>query len=46
MLVHHLVAEGTLDETVMAALAGKASTQDGRLEAVKRRWAGLLREGA
>ena len=46
VLVHHLVAEGTLDETVMAALAGKAATQDGLLEAVKRRWAGLLREGA
>lgn len=46
VLVHHLVAEGTLDETVMAALAGKAATQDALLEAVKRRWAAVMREGA
>jgi SNF2 family DNA or RNA helicase len=45
VLVHHLVAEGTLDETVMAALAGKAATQAALLEAVRRRWASLLRGG-
>jgi len=37
VIVHHLITEGTIDENVMAALAGKAKTQDALLEAVKAR---------
>lgn len=37
VIVHHLVAEGTIDEDVMEALTGKAKTQDALLEAVKAR---------
>jgi SNF2 family DNA or RNA helicase len=37
VIVHHLVAEGTIDEDVMAALGSKARTQDALLEAVKAR---------
>ena len=35
VIVHHLVAEGTLDEKVIAALTGKAATQKGLLDALK-----------
>lgn len=35
--ITHLVAEGTIDEDVMRALAGKATRQDALLEAVKAR---------
>lgn len=35
--ITHLVAEGTIDEDVMKALAGKATRQDALLEAVKAR---------
>ena len=37
VIIHHLVAKGTIDEDVMDALAGKAQTQDALLEAVKAR---------
>lgn len=37
VIVHHLLAEGTIDEDVMEALTGKAKTQDALLEAVKAR---------
>jgi SNF2 family DNA or RNA helicase len=42
VIVHHLVAEGTVDEDIMAALSGKADGQNALMEAVKariRRWA-------
>ncbi len=37
VIVHHLVAEGTIDEDVMKVLGGKAKSQDALLEAVKAR---------
>lgn len=37
VIVHHLVAEGTIDEDVMGALGGKATGQDALLAAVKAR---------
>lgn len=37
VIVHHLVAEGTIDEDVMKALEGKAVGQDALLAAVKAR---------
>jgi len=37
VIVHHLVTEGTIDEDVMSALAGKAEGQNALLEAVKAR---------
>jgi len=37
VIVHHLIAEGTLDEDVMKALAGKDSTQAALMEAIKAR---------
>ena len=35
VIIHHLVATGTIDERVMAVLQGKADTQDALLDAVK-----------
>lgn len=35
VVIHHLIAEGTVDERVMRVLAGKASLQDELMEAVK-----------
>ena len=35
VIVHHLVAEGTIDEKVMAALTAKDATQKGLLDALK-----------
>lgn len=35
VIIHHLVAEGTIDEAVMEALAMKRAGQDSMLEAVK-----------
>lgn len=35
VIVHHLVAKGTVDETIMAALRNKRAGQDALLEAVK-----------
>lgn len=35
VIIHHLIAEGTVDERVMRVLAGKASLQDELMEAVK-----------
>ena len=35
VFVHHIVARGTIDEKVIAALSGKAATQDGLMSAVK-----------
>lgn len=37
VIVHHLVAEGTIDEDVMKAIEGKALCQDALLEGVKAR---------
>jgi SNF2 family DNA or RNA helicase len=37
VIVHHLIAEGTIDEDVMAALEGKAVGQDALMAAVKAR---------
>ena len=37
VIVHHIVAEGTVDEDVMRVLANKAKGQDALLEAVKAR---------
>lgn len=35
VFVHHIVTRGTIDEKVIAALTGKATTQDGLMSAVK-----------
>lgn len=35
VFVHHIVTRGTIDEKVIAALSGKATTQDGLMSAVK-----------
>lgn len=35
VIIHHLIAEGTVDERVMKVLAGKATLQDELMEAVK-----------
>ena len=37
VIIHHLVAKGTIDEDVMKALARKSLTQDDLMEAVKAR---------
>ena len=37
VLIHHIVAEGTVDEQIMRALAGKEQKQDALLSAVKAR---------
>ncbi len=37
VIVHHLIAEGTIDEDVMRALAGKDNTQAALMEAIKAR---------
>lgn len=37
VIIHHLVAEGTIDEDVMKVLNGKAERQDALIEAVKAR---------
>ncbi len=37
VIIHHLIAEGTIDEDVMRALESKASGQDALMEAVKAR---------
>ena len=37
VVLHHLIAKGTIDEDVMRALAGKAAGQESMLEAVKAR---------
>ena len=42
VIVHHLVAAGTMDEAVMAAIGRKASGQDALLEAVKGRIAAYV----
>ena len=35
VVIHHIVADGTVDERVMRVLEGKASMQDELMEAVK-----------
>lgn len=35
VFVHHIVTRGTIDDKVIAALTGKATTQDGLMSAVK-----------
>lgn len=37
VVIHHLIAEGTIDEDVMRALESKGKSQDSMLEAVKAR---------
>ncbi len=37
VIIHHLIAEGTIDEDVMTALEGKKQGQDAMLEAIKAR---------
>ena len=37
MMLHHLIAKGTIDEDVMRALEGKAAGQESMLDAVKAR---------
>ena len=37
VMLHHLVAKGTIDEDVMRALEGKAAGQESMLDAVKAR---------
>jgi SNF2 family DNA or RNA helicase len=37
VIVHHIVAKGTMDEQVLKALTGKAATQEDLMEAVKAR---------
>ena len=37
VIIHHLIAEGTIDEDVMRALESKGKSQDSMLEAVKAR---------
>src|SRR5690606_38455552 len=37
VIVHHIVAKGTMDENVLKALTGKAATQEDLMEAVKAR---------
>lgn len=37
VIVHHIVAKGTMDEQVLKALTGKAATQNDLMEAVKAR---------
>lgn len=41
VVVHYLVAQGTIDEDVMEALAEKKLTQDGLMRALSRRAAGV-----
>jgi SNF2 family DNA or RNA helicase len=46
VMVHHIVAKGTMDEEVLKALTGKASTQNDLMEAVKAKieqYKGVLR---
>jgi SNF2 family DNA or RNA helicase len=46
VIVHHIVAKGTMDEEVLKALTGKASTQNDLMEAVKAKieqYKGVLR---
>jgi SNF2 family DNA or RNA helicase len=45
VIVHHLVAEGTIDEQVMQVLAEKGAGQDRLIEAVKARLAKYQPEG-
>jgi len=37
VIVHHIIAKGTMDEEVLKALTGKAATQNDLMEAVKAR---------
>lgn len=45
VIVHHLVAEGTIDEDVMRALESKRAGQDALLEAVKARVERIVKGG-
>lgn len=44
VVIHHLIAEGTIDEDIMKALAAKKAGQDGMLEALKARIKGYRKE--
>ena len=37
VIIHHIIAKGTMDEQVLKALTGKAATQNSLMEAVKAR---------
>ena len=37
VIIHHIIAEGTIDEDIMRALEGKRAGQDGLMEAIKAR---------
>ncbi|HHW91191.1 MAG TPA: DEAD/DEAH box helicase, partial [Firmicutes bacterium] len=45
VVVHHLVAEGTIDEDVMQVLRKKEAGQEALLEAVKARIKDIYQEG-
>jgi hypothetical protein len=38
VVIHHILAKGTMDETVMKALEKKDKTQSALLDAVKAEW--------
>jgi SNF2 family DNA or RNA helicase len=40
--VHHIIAENTIDETVLSALKSKANVQDALLNAVKAKLKGAV----
>ncbi len=46
VIVHHLVAKGTIDEDVVARLTKKAATQDELVQALKARIERIWRETA
>lgn len=41
VIIHHLITEGTADETVLKSLQGKQDVQDGLLEALKAKYEGV-----
>lgn len=45
VIIHHLIAEGTIDEDVMEALQAKAAGQDALMAAVKARIKGVSQDG-
>ena len=42
VIVHHIIAENTIDETVLSALKSKANVQDALLNAVKAKLKGAV----
>ena len=41
VIIHHLITDGTADETVLKSLQGKQDVQDGLLEALKAKYEGV-----